>query len=97
MKIVQVIKTVAIILIVLFGLLLGLPAFAGALDRAEKAECLSLKNDAKNIASDIFFITENQKKMCDRHDIEIPARVRNADGTFYFQGGVYNTAPLIVD
>lgn len=94
MKIVQVIETVVIILIVLAGLFLALPVGAKVIDRLERTECLKLQHQANTIASDVFYITETEEEMCVSHDIEVPARVLQADGTFRIKGGVYDATPL---
>lgn len=62
----------AMLLAVFFAIVYS---FALGIDKTEEIECIKLQAQASSSLKD-FYITQNQKDMCDFHNIQIDAPVK---------------------
>jgi hypothetical protein len=70
------IALIAVIVICLVGKYGALPLIEHALRQSEVAECMKLERQSREYPKDLFYLTEMQSDMCDRHGFTIDARIQ---------------------
>ena len=69
------VRTLAVIVFLAVIFFVFIKVAVSSVDKNEMVDCLKLK--AYSEQSDIFYLTENQALMCERHHVEIDAPVGN--------------------